>query len=532
MSNNDNEFYQISDSHNNTIININGRPKDKVWQYFTSIDDNHRTHKGAVCTFCSTSWKRGKPQALKTHLALHCKARIPREIRIEYLHMISEEEIEDTETTSTPISTTTTHPNKKIKSKNNQKKINTYFDSDGIDDAKIKRVNQALIRWFVCSGIPFVAADSPFFIDFTKSLCYGYNPPHRTTLSESLLNSEIARITLKIDNILKNATNLTLCVDGWSSPLKQSIYSFVILLPDRKQYIYSIEDSHTSNFNAEKIIHILEQVGPEKFTAIVTDAEAAMMAAKRIVTSTFPNILSIRCIAHHIQLIASDIVKVDWAKNTLQNIQKIITFFRNNYRAGSALRDDIIESLITGGYLKTTVKTRWSTAWDACESMIHLESSIKSVLEAEPEIFRNAVNVQTDFFKFEIYKNTIKTALTLWKQFGGGAASADILRTQMSLYKNREPPFQERFVESVDNVRNWWNSCELRRNEDFIRVLALKLAAITPHNGACECIFSILSWYTGKRRTKINVARLESMAKIHSFLITNARSELKFVKTE
>ncbi|CAJ0762779.1 15735_t:CDS:2, partial [Entrophospora sp. SA101] len=235
MSNNDNEFYQILDSHNNTIININGHPKDKVWQYFTSIDDNHRTHKGAVCTFCSTSWKRGKPQALKTHLALHCKARIPREIRIEYLHMISEEEIEDTETTSTPISTTTTHPNKKIKTKNNQKKINTYFDSDGIDDAKIKRVNQALIRWFVCSGIPFVAADSPFFIDFTKSLCYGYNPPHRTTLSD-----------------------------------------------------------HTSNFNAEKIIHILEQVGPEKFTAIVTDAEAAMMAAKRIVTSTFPNILSIR----------------------------------------------------------------------------------------------------------------------------------------------------------------------------------------------------------------------------------------------
>jgi hypothetical protein len=78
----------------------------------------------------------------------------------------------------------------------------------------------------------------------------------------------------------------------------------------------------------------------------------------------------------------------------------------------------------------------------------------------------------------------------------------------MSLYKNREPPFQERFVESVDNVRNWWNSRELRRNEDFIRVLALKLAAITPHNGACERIFSILSWYTGKRRTKYRIYNL------------------------
>jgi hypothetical protein len=73
-------------------------------------------------------------------------------------------------------------------------------------------VDQALIRWFVCSGIPFVAVDSPFFIDFTKSLCYGYNPPHRTTLSGSMLNSEIANITLKIYNTLKNSINLTLCM--------------------------------------------------------------------------------------------------------------------------------------------------------------------------------------------------------------------------------------------------------------------------------------------------------------------------------
>ena len=86
----------------------------------------------------------------------------------------------------------------------------------------------------------------------------------------------------------------------------------------------------------------------------------------------------------------------------------------------------------------------------------------------------------------------IKIPLTLWKQFGGGATSADILHTQMSLYKNREPPFQERFVESIDNVQNWWNSCELRRNEDFICVLALKLAAIT----------------TGKHRTKYRIYNL------------------------
>ncbi|CAH1762463.1 5739_t:CDS:2 [Entrophospora sp. SA101] len=63
------------------------------------------------------------------------------------------------------------------------------------DDAKTKRVNQALTWWFICSGIPFVAVDSPFFFEFTKSLCYGYNPPYRSTLFESRLNLEIANIT-------------------------------------------------------------------------------------------------------------------------------------------------------------------------------------------------------------------------------------------------------------------------------------------------------------------------------------------------
>ena len=64
--------------------------------------------------------------------------------------------------------------------------------------------------FFVCCGIPFSIVDSPFFIDFTKSLCYGYELPKRTTLSNWHLNAEIATITLKIEEELRNSTNLTL----------------------------------------------------------------------------------------------------------------------------------------------------------------------------------------------------------------------------------------------------------------------------------------------------------------------------------
>lgn len=112
---------------------------------------------------------------------------------------------------------------------------------------------------------------------------------------------------------------------------------------------------------------------------MVTDAEAALRAAKKEITKKYPHILAVRCIAHHINLITKDIVSIGWAKNTLKKCQQIVSFFHNAHRAGEALRDEIISSFSIGGNLKSSVKTRWSTVWDVCESVLRLENSIKLV---------------------------------------------------------------------------------------------------------------------------------------------------------
>ena len=83
--------------------------------------------------------------------------------------------------------------------------------------------------------------------------------------------------------------------------------------------------------------------------------------------------------AYHLNLITTDIIKLDFAKNILKKCQAIISFFKASHRAGAALQDDIISSLTKGGGLKTSVKTRWSTAWDCCDSVIRLENSLKHV---------------------------------------------------------------------------------------------------------------------------------------------------------
>ncbi|CAG8681231.1 29763_t:CDS:2, partial [Racocetra persica] len=67
------------------------------------------------------------------------------------------------------------------------------------------------------------------------------------------------------------------------------------------------------------------------------------------------------------------------------------------------------------------------------------------------------------FLEHSTYKRyVLKKALKIWKQLGN------------------------KFVESADILTNWWMSVELKKNEDHIKTLAIRIHSISPHNTACE----------------------------------------------
>ncbi|CAJ0760597.1 22728_t:CDS:2 [Entrophospora sp. SA101] len=184
-----------------------------------------------------------------------------------------------------------------------------------------------------------------------------------------------------------------------------------------------IGDRHTAQFNEEQLLRIIDNIGKEKIAAIVSDAESAMIAAKRRIVSNYKHILPVRCIAHHINLVTKDITSLDWAKKTLKKCQKIVSFFHKSHCTGAALREEIINSLVFGGNLKSSVKTRWSTSWDV------VEEQLKSL-------------------------NVSKTALSIWKNQGGVKTSSDLLLVQLSLYRNFEEPFNEIYLDELDETFN------------------------------------------------------------------------------
>jgi hypothetical protein len=92
-----------------------------------------------------------------------------------------------------------------------QTTLDDYWDDEiEIPNSRKRRIDQVWVKAFVSCGIPFSAIKNPFFVDAIKFLRSVYNPPSCKNLSETLLNYEVIKINSKVNNVLKDADNLTL----------------------------------------------------------------------------------------------------------------------------------------------------------------------------------------------------------------------------------------------------------------------------------------------------------------------------------
>jgi hypothetical protein len=64
-----------------------------------------------------------------------------------------------------------------------------------------------------------------------------------------------------------------------------------------------------------------------------------------------------RCIAHHINLLTTDIMKLDWSSKIIGKCKKIVNFFIHSHKVGELLKEDIVKNMVSGGGLKKHVKT-------------------------------------------------------------------------------------------------------------------------------------------------------------------------------
>src|SRR6266496_5783777 len=172
-------------------------------------------------------------------------------------------------------------------------------------------------------------------------------------------------------------------MNGWIDPKQQSIWAFMIITPLCKEYLYSLQnfssDHHTAKFLTKQIDEIIMKIGPNKISAIVLDNAANIAAARNEISSKYPTIMNLKCIAHCFNLISHDIIKIPFAERLLRRYSIVVSFFKASYIAGSLLRDAIEEKKIQGGTLKTYVKTQWSTTYDCVNSVLRCKEAFNYI---------------------------------------------------------------------------------------------------------------------------------------------------------
>lgn len=171
--------------------------------------------------------------------------------------------------------------------------------------------------------------------------------------------------------------NNFLALDGWTTSSGASFYNYIITTPSRREYLYQLKDysmtSTTGNFLADEINNVLNEIDVRRFAAIVTDQGSNIRRARRLVNNKYNFILDIRCGAHAINLIASDLSETIEIKELIKKCSLIINFFHRSSMANGLLKKGLMAMNIEGGELKSYCKTRWGSLYNTVDSLVRAQ---------------------------------------------------------------------------------------------------------------------------------------------------------------
>lgn len=173
--------------------------------------------------------------------------------------------------------------------------------------------------------------------DFVKTLnpAYARVMPTTKSLYGSLLDQKYDDCSDQLQRILGDSNNLNLVSDGWTNIRGDHIVNFCIKAPNQKPFFHSsintsgiCQDAHAVS---HEIIAVLEKLGPEKFSSVVTDNANVMRSAWKLIETRFPHISVNGCAAHVVNLLIKDILDNPDYSKSMKEAEKIIKFVTNHH---------------------------------------------------------------------------------------------------------------------------------------------------------------------------------------------------------
>lgn len=259
-------------------------------------------------------------------------------------------------------------------SHNEDESIDVFCDNCLLTDEKVNDVQDKIAKLFYRTGISFRLADSEAFKDVVKSL----NPallnsiPSSRSLAGNLLDKQHDACMQLMNETLATKQNLTLISDGWTNVRHDHIVNFCIKAPGEQPFFYSSIDTSGITQNATavggSIIEVIEEIGAEKFSCLITDNAAVMRATWEIIEEKYPHISANGCAAHVNNLLLKDIIEIQENMKILKEAEKIIMFIMNHHIV-RAKYEEKRNSANVPRTLSMPVVTRWFSRFSALSNL-------------------------------------------------------------------------------------------------------------------------------------------------------------------
>lgn len=222
------------------------------------------------------------------------------------------------------------------------------------------------------------------FKQLLKTTAPHYKIPSRKTINK-LLDSKYEVISNIICSKIECAEYYSLTTDIWTDVLNSKSFLGVTIhmVQSNKMYSCTLEvhqryERHLSTYISEQLGIICQKcrVVNDKITAVVTDGAVNMKCA---VESSFGNDRYIHCLAHQLNLVATQSIKnVPLLMDLLKKVKNIVTWFKRSVVACDELRK--VQQNQHQKMLKQEIETRWNSTFLMISRFLELRDYIGPIL--------------------------------------------------------------------------------------------------------------------------------------------------------
>ncbi|RXN07090.1 hypothetical protein ROHU_032480 [Labeo rohita] len=206
---------------------------------------------------------------------------------------------------------------------------------DTIDECSQRNADECFARAMYATGSPFMLTANVYWIRFLNVLHPAYTPPTRHALSTHLLDGEFSRVQAKVKQTIDKADCISVISDGWSNV--QGIINYVVTTPHPVFYksTDTKDNRHTCTYIVNELKAVINDLGPQKVFALVTDDAENMKVAWAHVEETFPHITTIGCASHALNLLLKDIMALNTMDTLYKRAKQVVKYVKGKQVASA-----------------------------------------------------------------------------------------------------------------------------------------------------------------------------------------------------